>query len=65
MTLISIAFQVAGPNRPIPQDAETSTIVSSEWQAQMQTRAQAIANQASKTGTNLYANLSAAVSERG
>lgn len=57
--------KVAGPDRPIPQDSETSSIVRGEWQAQMQNRAQELAKQASQTSSNLYANLSAAVSDRG
>ena len=57
--------QVAGPDRPIPQDVGTSGIVNRDWQAQAQSRAQEIANQASQAGASLYANLTAAVSERG
>ncbi|THH11619.1 hypothetical protein EW145_g567 [Phellinidium pouzarii] len=56
---------LAGPNRPIPEDASTSSVVNSQWQSQMQSRAQALANQASRTGLDLYASLSTAVSERG
>ncbi|KAI5118052.1 hypothetical protein M0805_005899 [Coniferiporia weirii] len=56
---------LAGPNRSIPQDSTTTTVLNSQWQTQMQIRAQALANQASQTGSNLYTNLSAAVSERG
>ncbi|KAL5519337.1 SRO7 [Sanghuangporus vaninii] len=56
---------LAGPSRPIPQDSDTSSIVRGEWQAQIQSRAQEIAKQASQTSSNLYNNLSDAVSDRG
>ncbi|KAL5494875.1 SRO7_1 [Sanghuangporus weigelae] len=56
---------LAGPNRPIPQDSDTSSIVRGEWQAQIQSRAQEIAKQASQTSSNLYNNLSDAMSDRG
>ncbi|KAL5476395.1 SRO7_6 [Sanghuangporus weigelae] len=56
---------LAGPNRPIPQDSDASSIVRGEWQAQIQSRAQEIAKQASQTSSNLYNNLSDAVSDRG
>ena len=55
---------VAGPDRPIPKDTSTSSIINSQWQDQMQARAKAVANQASRTGSEMYANLTNAMSER-
>lgn len=62
---ILIEYAVAGPKRPIPKEATTSSVVNGQWQSQLQTRAQALASQASKTGSDLYNNLASAMSERG
>jgi len=57
---------LAGPRRPLEGDAEsTSAAINGQWQAQMQTRAAAIAAQASKAGNDLYNNLATALNERG
>lgn len=63
--LLNNYYVVAGPNRPVPKEATTSSIVNGQWQSQLQSRAQALANQASKTGASLYNNLTSAVGERG
>ncbi len=63
---IFLLFVVAGPRRPLEGDAEsTSAAINGQWQAQMQTRAAAIAAQASKAGNDLYNNLATALNERG
>ncbi|KLO20106.1 hypothetical protein SCHPADRAFT_898161 [Schizopora paradoxa] len=57
---------LAGPKRPLEGDAQTTTAaVNGQWQAQMQTRASAIAAQASQAGNEIYSNLAAALNERG
>lgn len=61
--LIVHSSQVAGPHRPIA--LATSAIVDRQWQTQLQSRAQAIANQGSRMGADLYNNLSNAMGERG
>jgi len=57
---------LAGPKRPLEGGAEsTSAAVNGQWQAQMQTRAAAIAAQASQAGNEIYNNLAIALNERG